>query len=173
MKTIFKIAIAAAGMLLMCSANASAQKLGYIDSNALVEAMPEMAEVRTKFESFVKDLDDAYELMRVEYNNKMDEFSKNASTYSDAIRKIKEDEIQKLQERIIQFEQTASQSMREEESKLMAPIMDKAREAIQKVGAANGFTAVFDTSRGVMVYYDEKTMTDLLPLVKKELGIAL
>lgn len=172
MKKLILTAIAATGLMLLCSANeASAQKFGYIDSNMLVEAMPEMADVRTKFEAFVKDLDDAYELMRVEYNNKMDEFTKNANTYSDAIRKVKEDEIQKLQERIMQFEQSAQQSMRDEEGKLMTPIMEKARDAIQKVSAANGFLMVFDVSRGSLVYFDEKTMINVLPLVKTELGI--
>lgn len=171
MKTFLKLSIAAAALITLCSFNASAQKFGYIHSGELIQSMPEMAEVQTKLEALGKDLDDAFELMTVEFNNKVNDYSKNVSTYTDTIRKVKEDEIQKLRERIEEFQETAPQNMREEQNKLMAPVVEKASQAIDKVGKANGFTAVFDVSTGALAYHDEATMINLLPLVKAELGI--
>ena len=47
----------------------------------------------------------------------------------------------------------------------------KAKAAIDKVSAANAYTVVFDTSTGSLAYFDEATLTDIAPQVKKELGI--
>jgi outer membrane protein len=53
----------------------------------------------------------------------------------------------------------------------MNPIVEKAKTAIQTVAKAQGCTAVFDTSSGALLYQNDATMINLLPLVKKELGI--
>ena len=60
--------------------------------------------------------------------------------------------------------------MQQKEAELFQPIMDKAQAAIEKVSKSNGFTYVFDISAGGVVYFSEKSI-DILPLVKKELGI--
>jgi len=39
------------------------------------------------------------------------------------------------------------------------------------VAAAGGYLAVFDTSTGSLAYFDEASLTDIAPAVKKELGI--
>ena len=57
------------------------------------------------------------------------------------------------------------------DNELLAPIIDKAKSAIDKVAAAGGFLVVFDTSTGSLAYFDEATLTDVAPAVKKELGI--
>ena len=57
------------------------------------------------------------------------------------------------------------------QNELLAPIIDKAKSAIDKVAAAGGFLVVFDTSTGSLAYFDEATLTDVAPAVKKELGI--
>ena len=51
----------------------------------------------------------------------------------------------------------------------MTPIIEKAQNAIKAVSKAGAFTAIFET--GSLVYFDEATLTDITPLVKKELGI--
>ncbi|MFC2096669.1 OmpH family outer membrane protein [Bacteroidota bacterium] len=48
--------------------------------------------------------------------------------------------------------------------------MDKAQAAIEKVAKANGFTYVFDLGAGGLLYFSDQSI-DILPLVKKELGI--
>jgi len=51
----------------------------------------------------------------------------------------------------------------------MEPIIKKARDAIAAVAKANGFSYVIDSGTGALLYYPEGE--DLLPLVKKQLGI--
>ena len=54
---------------------------------------------------------------------------------------------------------------------MIAPIIEKAKNAIDKVSQAGGFLAVFDTSTGALVAFDETNLIDIAPEVKKELGI--
>ena len=75
-----------------------------------------------------------------------------------------------MQGRMQEFQMTAQQDYQQKEAELFQPIMDEAQNAIEKVAKANGFTYVFDLSAGGLVYFSEESV-DILPLVKKELGI--
>ena len=63
----------------------------------------------------------------------------------------------------------AQQAIAQEEQELMTPVLEKAQAAIKSVAQANGMLAVFEDA--AMIYFDEVNMTNLTPLVKKELGI--
>ena len=64
----------------------------------------------------------------------------------------------------------AQQDEHKKQTSLLGPIIEKAKAAIDKVSAANAYTVVFDTSTGSLAYFDEATLTDIAPQVKKELG---
>ena len=55
----------------------------------------------------------------------------------------------------------------------MAPIIEKAKQAIQKVAKANNITMVFDMSSAAnqIIYHDAAVVVDMLPLVKAELKL--
>lgn len=173
MKRFLKVALAVSAFALVSNVSAYAQKFGYINTAELIESMPEMEDVRTKYEAFEKDMEDTWESMTVEFNNKWNDYSKVATTLSDAVREIREDELQKLRDRINQFEQSAQYTMQQEYTKLMSPLFEKAREGIEKVSRSNNFIVVFEVGPGnaAILYYDEAQMTDVLPLVQRELGI--
>jgi outer membrane protein len=170
MKTILKLTLAAAAMLLIGGTNnASAQKFGYIDVQELVFLMPEMETVRTNFDAVQVDLQGQHETMVVEFNKKQDEYQRTVSTMTDGTRKIKEDELQSLAQRIQTFEQSIQEDLAAQQNKLLEPLFTKAQEAIDSVAAANGFTAVF--AAAALIYSDKATMVDIMPLVKTHLGI--
>ncbi len=91
-------------------------------------------------------------------------------TLTAAIRDAREKELSELQQRIQEFESTAQQDYQRMQGELMRPLMDKADKAIKTVAEREGFVYVFDVSVGGVVYFS-KASTDILPLVKKELGI--
>ena len=78
--------------------------------------------------------------------------------------------MQDLGQRFQEYQAAAQKDIRDLQAKLMQPILEKAHNAIKKVGEDKGFVYVFDTSMGVLLYQSAKS-TDILPLVKKELGI--
>jgi outer membrane protein len=77
-----------------------------------------------------------------------------------------------LQQRYEELSKAASQDLQNQQTKLMQPVIEKARAAIEKVAAAGGYTAIFDMAAGSLAYYDKSQMTDIAPLLRAELGIA-
>lgn len=146
-------------------------KLGYISSQELIVAMPERDSAQTKFEAYALELQDQLELLQVEFNTKYQKFQKEVNTYSEAIREMKAKELNELNTRMQESQQVAEQDLQRMQGELYSPIFEKADEAIKKVAKDNSITAVFESAQGAMLYFDENVMIDLLPLVKRELGI--
>ena len=167
MKNVLKLTLVLA-MMLSCT-TLFAQQLGRIHSQEVMLAMPETAEQQTDLQAVAKDWEKNLELINVEFNNKLQEFQKNLNSMSDAARQIKEKDLNDLRQRGTEMQQMAQQDLARQEQELMTPIIEKAQNAIQAVSKAGGFTAVFET--GSLVYFDETTLIDITPLVKKELGI--
>ncbi len=170
MKKIMKAALVAA-MVFCVTSVTYGQKMGRINTQEIVMAMPETETMQVNLEAFRKDLSDNLETMQVEFNNKFAEYQSNLKTYTDAIRGLKETELQDLQNRMKQFESTAMQEIQAKQSELLEPIISKARDAINKVSTDGGYDVVYDISTGSLAYVNEATVVDIAPLVKSELGI--
>ena len=158
MKKAIKLTLAV--VLVMGATSLFAQKFGRINTQEIIMAMPETKTMQENMDTFAKELSDNIETMNVEFN-----------TFSDAIKEVKEKELNDMQTRTREFQERAQQDYQKKQNELLAPIIDKAKSAIDKVAAAGGFLVVFDTSTGSLAYFDEATLTDVAPAVKKELGI--
>lgn len=170
MKKVIKLTLAVA--LTLSASSLFAQKFGRINTQEILLAMPETKEMNTNMQAYGKDLEDNLETIAVEFNQKLADYQKNYASYSDAVRQLKEKELQELQNRRQEFEQIAQQDYQKKQQELLAPIIDKAKAAIDKVAKDNGYIAVFDTATGSLASFDEKQLTDIAPLVRTELGIA-
>lgn len=170
MKTILKLTLAAAALLMVSGMNnASAQKFGYIDVQELVFSMPDMEKVRADFEAFQKELEAQYDTMVVEFNKKREEYERTMSTMTEGTRKIKEEELQSIMQRIQAFEQSIQTDLQQTQNKLLEPLFAKAQAAVEAVAKAQGLAGVF--AAAALVYTDKATMVDVLPLAKSHLGI--
>lgn len=169
MKKAIKLTLAFA--LVMGSTTLFAQKFGRINTQEIIMSMPETKAMQTNMEAYAKELQDNIETMNVEFNNKLQDFQKNFNTLSDALKEMKQKELEDMRNRTQEFQERAQQEYQKKQNELLAPIIDKAKAAIDKISAANAYTVVFDTSTGSLAYFDEATLTDIAPQVKKELGI--
>ena len=149
----------------------SAQKFARINLQEVVVAMPEFDEAQKNLEAFGKDLQEQMEQIQVEFNNKLADFQKNQATMAASIKQMKQQELEQLQQRYAEFQQIAQQDFQKKEAELLEPIQTKAQEAVNKIAKANGYVAVYNTSVPSLAYFDEAQLTDIAPLVKKELGI--
>ena len=169
MKKILKLTLAIA--LLMGSTSLFVQKFGRINTQEIIMSMPETKTMQTNMEAYAKELQDNIETMNVEFNTKLQDFQKNFNTLTDIAKEMKEKDLNDLQARIREFQERAQQEYQKKQNELLSPIIEKAKNAIDKISAAGGYLVVFDTSTGSLAYFDEATLTDIAPEVKKELGI--
>jgi outer membrane protein len=132
--------------------------------------MPERKQAETTLQDYAKQLDGQLKTMTAEYDSKVQDYQKNEQMMSDLIKQDKVKEIGDLEERIKAFQGTAQESLQKKEQDLMAPMINKAKKAIEDVAKENNFRYVFDTSMGVVLY--NEASDDIMPLVKKKMGLA-
>lgn len=147
----------------------SKMKFGHIDSQLLLEAMPEKATADQTLEAFAMQLEKQLQAMSTEWEAKVKDYRANEAMMSDIIAQTKAEEIQNLEQRIQSFQQNAQQSLGKKEADVYQPILDKAKKAIEDVSSENGYSYVFDSSSGALLYQPESD--DIIELVKKKLGI--
>lgn len=152
-------------------AMAQALKFGHINSDELIQALPDYDTATVKIEKFRKDLINALELMSVELNNKNEAYQKDSKNLSEIVKQTKEQELVDLQRRIQEFQNNAQQQLQDKQSELFQPVMAKVDKAIKEVGKENGFVYVFDIAKGVLLYFDETKSTNIMPLAKAKLGL--
>jgi len=78
-------------------------------------------------------------------------------------------EIQELEQRIQAAQEKAQDDLAKQEEELLRPMVERSNLAIREVADTNGFTYIFDTSTGFVLYFDKGV--DIMPLVKTKLGI--
>ena len=169
MKHIIYTAIA--GLLLISSIATFAQKsqkFGHIDSAELLEMMPEIKVADAELKQFQQDLEDQNQIMLTDYQKKLGDYEKNKDSMSAVQLEVTVQEIQDMEGRIQNFQQTAPDKLTSKKEELYNPIIQKAQNAIQEVAKENGYTYIFDTSLGVLIEYPDSD--DLLDLVKKKMN---
>lgn len=146
----------------------SAQKFGYVNSSELFQSMPEVAVVRAQMDTVQAQYENQLMMMQEEFQKKLQDYQAQSATMGDAIRQIREQELQEMQQRIQTFYQTAEQDITKKQQELLAPVQDKLQKAIETVGAEQGFTYIFERGSLPFVGADAE---DVQPAVRKKLGI--
>jgi len=147
---------------------AEAQKLGHANFEEIVTMLPERAESEKKVQELQQKLENRLSKMIETYQAKVAEFE-NDQDMSEAMKTSAAGEIQDLQRRIQEFQQTAYTEIETKQNELMAAMFKKVREAAAKVGAEEQYTYVFDSSsQGGLLYAGGE---DITSKVKTELGI--
>lgn len=164
----FGLLMAALFFLSPAQAQVKEARFGHINTQSLLESMPERNSIQSEIESAAGQFEQEIVRMQGELETKVAEYQQKAESWPAAIRAQKEQDITMGQQGLEQFYATVQQELANMEAQLLEPMIERAREAIQAVGAEQGFTYIFDISSGATVYEGGE---DVLPLVKAKLGL--
>ncbi len=144
-------------------------KLGHINSSDLMQIMPGKDSALAQLQAEMNIVEGELKAMQEELQNKYNDYQERRAQMTDLIRSTKEQEIRDLDQRIQTYQQNAKQKLQEKETELLQPIIDRAKQAIADVAKENGYTYVFDTAAGTLLYQQDSD--DIFALVKKKLGL--
>lgn len=160
-------------LILLGTSFAYSQKYAYIDSDFILENVPEYKDAKDKLDKladrWTKEIEERYAQIKV----KKDNFAREEVLLPTEERQKRKDEIDKLETEAMEM-----QKMRfgvkgdyfQKRQELVKPIQDKIFEAIQGVASKRNFSFVFDkANQSNLVYADPKM--DISNEVLKELGI--
>jgi len=165
----FKLLFVAVVLFFGATQISNAQKVAHINTQELVEAMPAMKAAESQLEKLQKTYDTEIKGMAKELEAKMKQYDVEAESKTDEENQKRFQEVQGMRNSIQAYQQDAVQQLDKKRVDLFQPILDQARAAIQKVARAQGIEYVLDSTTGGGLLLADGT--DLLPLVKKDLGI--
>ncbi len=161
--------------LLISTSSLFGQKYAYIDSDYILESVPEYKEAKNKLdklaERWTKEIEERYAILKT----KKDNFAREEVLLPTEEKQKRKDEVVKME-----IEAMEVQKLRfgvkgdyfQKRQELVKPIQDKIFDAMQEVALKKNYTFVFDkANQSNLVYADPKM--DISDVVLKEMGITV
>jgi outer membrane protein len=153
---------------------AQRQKFGYVDTEYILEKMPEYRSALRQLESFSESLQQEVDSRYDKLDRKFREYRAEEPLLTSEQRRQREEEIIQLEEEVKRFENEKfgpSGELFQKREELIKPIQDKVFKAIQKVSKENAYDFVIDIA-GNMVVLITNPQYDLSDNVLEEMGIS-
>ncbi len=149
------------------------QKLGYIDSEFILENVPEYATVQQKIDRMGQEWQREMEKMEEEIEEAFREYQARELLYTNEERQTRRDEIMTKEQELEQFRLRhfgPEGELFNEQERLMRPIQENILEAIEEVATTGGYDYVFDKN-GDFLFVFFREQYDLSLDVLDEMGI--
>jgi outer membrane protein len=163
MKKLLVAGLLSAGMFTAGAQN----KIGYINTQELISAMPEAAKADSELTEYQASLQKQGEDLAQEADAKAAKFVKDSGTLKASMKEIVRTEIVGLYQRVQNYNQEAQEKANQYAQQKFVPIRNKAMEKIKEVAKENGYAYVLDFASVIVGPPGD----DIIGLVKKKLGI--
>lgn len=160
-------------LLLFGTGFATAQKYAYIDSDYILNKLPEYNEAKEQLDKladrWTKEIEERYEVLKA----KKDNFAREEVLLPNEERTKRLEEIQTMESDAMQMQRQrfgVGGDYFQKRQELIKPIQDKVYDAMQQVASKRNYTFVFDkANQSNLVYADSKQ--DISNEVLRELNI--
>jgi outer membrane protein len=155
----------------LCGLTASAQaKFGHVNTQEIIQAMPEYTTARTEIETLTKQYEADLKSMQEEFQKKYEDYQKNGATLPDNIKQRREQELQDMDNKIRQSYQDNQQALAQAQQEKMQAITTKVLDAIKQIGQAGNYVYIMEMGAGIP-YISTTLSEDLTAQVKGKLGL--
>lgn len=163
--------IAATAFFLFLFTVQAQQKYGHIDSQEILDAMPEYKQLKSTLERKRREQQAKLTAMYKDYEKRQKELTELGLGLMEAVREEKMIEMDSLTQATAAYEQRIDADIQALQAKLVKPMNDKYLKLVNAVAKGNGYSYIFDIATGSVAYYPPTT-GDITGLVKKKMGIA-
>ena len=160
-------------LLLIAPMSVFAQKFAHFKSMDIIPVMPEYTKAQTDIQALQKQYEDEIKRASDEFNKKFAEYQQEQKALPQNIQERRQKELQELSDKGMQFQQDAQQQLQKAYADMMEPIYKKLEDAVKAIGAAGGYTYVFDLNRTDIPYINDTMSKDVTTDIKTKLGISL
>lgn len=169
-----KILFILANLFLFFSFSSFAQlKIGYVDSDTIMDNLPDVQDARQKLDGLIRDWQNELKNMEADYKKKKDDFDKRNLIMTDQTRAEASKELSEMEKKISEFRDKkfgANGELFQKQDELMKPLQNKVFNVIQEIAADEDLDFVFDRSGDIMLLY-AKSEYDLTPKVLERLKL--
>lgn len=151
------------------------QKIGYVDTEYILNQMPEYATVKQKLDKLEQQWRGEIQKQQKKVRKLEREFEARELLYTDEERKRKQDAIEQARTEVEQLRQKyfgPDGELYTRQKSLMRPLQERILEATERVATADGYDYVVD-KKGETLFLYAKEEHDLSDRVLRELGITI
>ena len=156
------------GCIMIAGMGLKAQKLGHVNSQVIMQELPDYESARKDLESFNSDLTkelEMYQKLIVEFAQ---DYEQNKNGMSEDTRKRKETDLMERQQNYEKKAYEAQTSLQQKEQELLQQIMIKVNTAVKEVAEKEGYDYVYEVT--TLLYAGGEDISDK---VRKKLGITV
>jgi outer membrane protein len=139
---------------------AAQMKIGYLNSEAIMQQLPEAQDAQKQLDGITADWQTELTKMQSDLQHKFEEYDKKKLIMSDKRRSEVEKELQDMDRKMVDYRTAkfgTSGELFAKQNELMKPIQDKVFKAVKDVADEGGYDYVFDkSSTTLLIYSNEK-----------------
>lgn len=131
-------------------------KIGYIDSNAIMDQLPDVQDARQRLDALIQEWQAELNRLESEWKAKYDDYEKRKLIMSEQTRAETESELVKLENQIAEYREKkfgTNGELFQKQDELMKPVQNKVFNAIKEVAQEEDLDFVFDRSGDIMILY--------------------
>ena len=158
---------------LFASVSNAQLKIGYIDSDAIMDNLPDVQDARQKLDALIQEWQNELKKMETELKAKKEDYEKRKLTMTEQTSAEALAEITKLEKEIDDYRDKkfgANGELFQKQNELMKPIQNKIFTVIQQVALEEELDFVFDRSGDILFLY-AKEEYDLTTQVLEKLKL--
>lgn len=155
---------------LLASLSIQAQsKVGTVNVNSVLSNLPELTQVQDEIKKYNLELGKTLEEKIATYQTKIEAYKKGEATFSDVMKKTKQQEIVGLENDINKFKQNGTKLAQIKQDELMRPLYKKISDMIETVAKEQKFSQILTTDGNEFAYADANF--DITKTVMQKLGL--
>ncbi len=142
------------------SSEAQAQKIGFIDSQAILDQLPEARDAKRRLEVLTLEWQNEIKKKRDALDKMVREFQAKEVLYTDEIKQQKRKEMMDADKAIFEYQNQkfgVDGEYFRKQNELMRPIQDKLYSAMRAVAIDNDYEFVFDRASETLLLYANET----------------
>lgn len=158
-------------ILILASSSFPAEKIGYIDSQKVIDGYKGISNLREQFKKQVAEWEKEAQNKKLELDKLKSELKEQGLMLSDEEKQKKKKKIEEKEKEYEAFIKEIWGEGGESEKKheeLIKPVIEEISNVLEKIGKDDGYTMIFDISKGNIVY--AKTGLDLTNRVLEEIN---
>ena len=144
-------------LLLMFSGFSYSQmKIGYVDSDAIMDKLPDAQDAKQRLDVLVQEWQGELNKIENTWKTKYDDYEKRKLIMTDQARAELEAELVKLEKQISEYREKkfgTNGEMFQKQDELMKPVQNKVFSAIKEVAQEEDYDYVFDRSGDILLLY--------------------
>jgi outer membrane protein len=154
-------------LVLAATAVHAQSKIGHINSEAIMQALPEAIDAQKSLDALVAQWEAELQKMQAEWKRKFDDYDKKKLILTDQVRADAEKELRDLDQAIADYRTKKfgqAGELFQKQNEVMKPIQNKIFKVLEEIAREDGYDYIFDRSGEILLLYanDKRDLTSLV-----------